>query len=65
EISDYTVDLKEIVSARNKVRKTLKKQLEPRKSVIEEVRDSKQEEYTIRPDRPDKKKSKLKRYLNE
>jgi len=35
EISDYQVDLKDIVSARNKVRKKLKKQLDTGKTVAE------------------------------
>ncbi len=64
EISDYTVDLKEIISARNKIRRNLKNQLESSKSVVEEVVKSKQRDRSQLTN-SDKKKSKLKRYLNE
>jgi putative transposase len=65
EISDYTVDLKDIVSARNKIRKNLKKQLEPRKTVVEEIVMSKQKDLKDQSNKSDSKKSKLKRYFNE
>lgn len=65
EISDYTVDLKDIVSARNKIRKNLKKQLEPRKTVVEEIIKSKQKDLTDLPNKCDSKNSKLKRYFND
>lgn len=65
EISDYTVDLKDIVSARNKVRRNLKNQLEPRKTVVEEIVLSKQKDIKSQSNNSDTKKSKLKRYFNE
>lgn len=65
EISDYTVDLKDIVSARNKIRRNLKKQLEPSKTVVEEVVMSKQKDLKDQSNKSDSKKSKLKRYFNE
>lgn len=65
EISDYTVDLKEIVSARNKVRKNLKKQLDSGKTVAEEIALSKQHDLGNKTNESNSKKSKLKRYFNE
>ncbi|MFB5663667.1 Mu transposase C-terminal domain-containing protein [Alteribacillus sp. HJP-4] len=65
EISDYTIDLKDIVSDRNKVRRDLKKQINVRKSVAEEVILSKQNAVEDNPDKSKLKKSKLKRYFNE
>lgn len=65
EISDYTVDLKEIVSARNKVRKNLKKQLDSGKAVAEEIALSKQKDLENKKNELNSKKSKLKRYFNE
>ena len=65
EISDYTVDLKEIVSARNKIRRNLKKQLDSGKTVAEEIALSKQKDLEDKPNKSNSKKSKLKRYFNE
>ncbi|WP_249871616.1 Mu transposase C-terminal domain-containing protein [Oceanobacillus saliphilus] len=65
EISDYQVDLKDIVSARNKVRKKLKKQLDTGKTVAEEIALSKQKDFENQSNKSDSKKSKLKRYFNE
>ena len=66
EISDYTVDLKEIVSARNKIRRSLKKQLDSGKTVVEEIALSKKKDLENKINEPTKKsKSKLKRYFNE
>ncbi|WP_102335249.1 Mu transposase C-terminal domain-containing protein [Salimicrobium jeotgali] len=65
EISDYTVDLKDIVSARNKRRRNLKKQLDTGITVAEEVATSKQQELNRKLSHRDTKKSKLKRYVNE
>ncbi|WP_404456879.1 Mu transposase C-terminal domain-containing protein (plasmid) [Virgibacillus necropolis] len=65
EISDYTVDLKDIVSARNKVRRDLKKQLDAGKSIAEEVILSKQNDVKDNLSKSKSKKSKLKRYFNE
>jgi putative transposase len=61
EIANYTVDLKDIVSARNKRKRELKKKLHPISEVISEVIHSKKStvENSAKP------KSKLKRYLNE
>jgi hypothetical protein len=42
EISDYTVDLKDIISARNKRKRSLKNQITPEKTLIEEIIHSKQ-----------------------
>lgn len=64
EISDYTVDLKEIVSARNKIRRSLKKQLDSGKTVVEAIALSKQKGLENKTNEPTKK-SKLKRYFNE
>jgi len=60
EIADYTVDLKEIVAARNNRKRTLQKQITPEKTVIEEIVESKQFETSS-----EKPKSNLKRYFNE
>ncbi|MBB2482443.1 DDE-type integrase/transposase/recombinase [Bacillus sp. APMAM] len=65
EISDYTVNLNDIVSARNKIRKNLKKQLDGRKTVVEEIVLSKQKDLTNQSDKSNSKKPKLKRYFNE
>lgn len=65
EISDYTVDLKDIVSARNKIRKNLKKQLDSGKTVAEEIVLSKQKDLENKTNEPNSKESKLKRYFNE
>lgn len=65
EISDYTVDLKEIVSARNKRRKELKNQINARKSVVEEIILAKQDDLKGSSNNSKAKKSKLKRYFNE
>ncbi|WP_459503844.1 transposase [Bacillus sp. C1] len=64
EISDYTVDLKEIVSARNKIRRSLKKQLDSGKTIVEEIALSKKKDLEDKTNEPTKK-SKLKRYFNE
>ncbi|CAM4413705.1 Tn552 transposase [Paenibacillus alkaliterrae] len=65
EISDYTVDLKDIVSARNKIRKNLKKQLDSGKTVAEEIVLSKQKDLEEKPNKSNYNRSKLKRYFNE
>ncbi len=65
EISDYEVDLKEIVSARNKVRRNLEKQLYFGKTVAEEIVSAKQKNSEKPSIKKDSKKSKLKRYFNE
>ncbi|EJV76018.1 hypothetical protein IG3_05327 [Bacillus cereus HuA2-1] len=65
EISDYTVDLKDIVSARNKIRKNLRKQLDFGKTVAEEVALSKQKDLEEKANKSNSKKAKLKRYFNE
>lgn len=65
EISDYTVDLKDIVSARNKVRKNMKKQIDTGKSVVDEVVTSKQQDMETDAGQTISKKSKLKRYFND
>lgn len=59
------MDLKDIVSARNNVRKNLKKQLEPRKTVVEEIVMSKQNGWKNQSNKSGTKKSKLKRYIND
>lgn len=64
EISDYTVDLKDIVSARSKIRKNLKKQLDSGKTVAEEIALSKQKDLEEKPNKSNTKKSN-KRYFNE
>src|SRR5690625_6274363 len=46
EISDYQVDLKDIVSARNKVRKNLREQIDTGRTVAEEIALSRSEEHT-------------------
>lgn len=65
EISDYQVDLKDIISARNKVRNNLKKQIDTGRTVVEEIALSKQENLKNQSNKTDSKKSKLKRYFNE
>lgn len=65
EISDYHVDLKDIVSARNKVRQNLKKQIDTGRTVVEEITLSKQKSMENQSNKTDSKKSKLKRYFNE
>lgn len=65
EISDYTVDLKDIVSARNKVRRNMKKQIDTGKSVVDEVVTSKQKDMETDASKESSKKSKLKRYFND
>lgn len=60
EVADYTVDLKEIVAARNNRKRTLQNQITPEKTVIEEIVESKQFETSS-----EKPKSNLKRYFNE
>ncbi|MFT8309678.1 MAG: Mu transposase C-terminal domain-containing protein [Sporolactobacillus sp.] len=64
EISDYTVDIQDIISARNKRRCDLKKQIDSAKTVVEEIVLKQQDSL---PNVNDKKpkKTKLKRYLNE
>lgn len=63
EIAGYTVNLKEIVSARNQRRRKLKGQLKPETTVIEEIVQSKQ---TVEDEeKPVPLKSNLKRYFNE
>jgi len=64
EIAGYTVNLKEIVTARNQRRRMLKGQLKPETTVIEEIVQSKQ---TVEEDagKPVPLKSTLKRYFNE
>lgn len=65
EIADYTVDLKEIVAARNQVRKNLERELHPGKTVAEELVRLKQPAGETAETKPDPKKPKLKRYFNE
>lgn len=65
EISDYTVDLKDIVSARNKIRRSMRKQIDSGKTVAEEVAMSKQKDLKGNTAKSNSKKSKLKRYFNE
>ncbi len=65
EISDYQVDLKDIVSARNKVRKNLNKQIDTRRNVAEEIALSQQKDLENKSNKSDSKKSKHKRYFNE
>ncbi|MES9739128.1 Mu transposase C-terminal domain-containing protein [Peribacillus frigoritolerans] len=65
EIAGYTVDLKEIVSARNKRKRALKKQIMPEKTVIEDIVQSKQSQLEEDSEKPEPTKSKLKRYFNE
>lgn len=64
EIGGYTVNLKEIVAARNQRKRMLKGRLKPETTVIEEIVQSKQalEEDT---GKPAPLKSNLKRYFNE
>ena len=62
EIAGYTVDLKEIVAARNKRKRTLQKLITPDKTVIEEIVESKQSQFETSSEKP---KSNLKRYFNE
>nr|WP_245154019.1 Mu transposase C-terminal domain-containing protein [Jeotgalibacillus proteolyticus] len=64
EIAGYTVNLKEIVSARNQRRRMLKGELKPKTTVIEDIVQSKQ---TVEEDagNPVPLKSNLKRYFNE
>jgi putative transposase len=65
EISGYTVDLKDIISARNKQKRTLKNQIIPDKTVIEDLVQSKQCKLGDGSEKPEPTKSKLKRYFNE
>ncbi|MBZ5752187.1 Mu transposase C-terminal domain-containing protein [Metabacillus sp. DBTR6] len=65
EISDYTVGLKDIVSARNKIRKNLKKQLDSGRTVAEEIALLKQMDLENKANKSNSKRSKLKRYFNE
>lgn len=65
EISDYEVDLKEIVAARNKARKNLENQLHSGNNIAEELISSKQKELDNPVNKKDSKKSKIKRYYNE
>lgn len=63
EISDFTVDIKEITSARNKRRQELKKELATTESVADTVILSKTQ--TVTSDNDKKQNPKLKRYFNE
>ncbi|MGM0875397.1 MAG: Mu transposase C-terminal domain-containing protein [Bacillota bacterium] len=65
EISDYTVDLKDIVSARNKRRKDLKKDLYNNQTIADSIVLTKQTEMETNIEKSKPKKSKLKRYFNE
>ena len=65
EISDYEVDLKEIVAARNKVRKNLENQLHSGNNIVEELISTKQKELDNPVNKKDSKKSKIKRYYND
>ncbi|CAK6473781.1 Mu transposase C-terminal domain-containing protein [Peribacillus castrilensis] len=65
EISDYTVDLKDIISARNKRKRSLKNQITPEKTLIEEIIHSKQSQIEVGSEKTEPIKSKLKRYFNE
>ncbi|HWK21445.1 MAG TPA: Mu transposase C-terminal domain-containing protein [Ureibacillus sp.] len=65
EISDYTVDLKDIISARNTRKRSLKKQIIPEKTLIEEIVQSKQSQLESGSEKSEPSKSKLKRYFNE
>ncbi|WP_347553089.1 Mu transposase C-terminal domain-containing protein (plasmid) [Pseudalkalibacillus hwajinpoensis] len=65
EISDFTVDLKDIISARNKRKRSLKNQIIPEKTLIEEIVLSKQSQLKSGSEKPEPIKSKLKRYFNE
>ncbi|SFJ69868.1 putative transposase [Halobacillus dabanensis] len=64
EISDYTIDLKDIVSARNNRRRNLKKELTSTQTVAESIVMTKQNKVEG-PSEKSKPKSKLKRYYNE
>lgn len=61
ELSNYTVDLQDLVSARNKRKRNLKKQIESLSSIDILVQEK---ELNNQLDKP-KNKSKLKRYYNE
>lgn len=65
EISDYTVDLKDIVSARNKRRKNLKKELTNNQTITDSIVLTKQTEKEENLEISKPSKSKLKRYYNE
>lgn len=64
EIAGYTVNLKEIVSARNQRKRVLKQLLKPETTIIEEVIQSKQS-ADKHPDKTEPLKSNLKRYFHE
>lgn len=61
ELSSYTVDLQDLVSARNKRKRNLKKQIQSLSSMDILI----QEEESINQQDKQKNKSKLKRYYNE
>lgn len=65
EIAGYTVDLKEIVSARNKRKRALKNQIMSEGAVIEDIIQSKQSQLEEDSEKPEPTKLKLKRYFNE
>lgn len=65
EISDYEVDLKEIVAARNEARKNLENQLHSGNNIAEELISTKQKELDNPIIKKDSKKSKIKRYYND
>lgn len=65
DIAGYTVDLKDIVSARNKRKRKLNNQIIPEKSVIEDIVQSKQSQLEEDSKLPKPLKSNLKRYFNE
>lgn len=65
EISDYEVDLKEIVAARNKARKNLENQLHSGNNIAEELISTKQTELDNPVIKKNSKKSKIKRYYND
>lgn len=63
DLSNYTVDVKEIIAARNKHRKDLKSLISPDKNISEEIKLKKQEDILSK--EKTFNKSKLKRYFNE
>ncbi|MCH5584889.1 Mu transposase C-terminal domain-containing protein [Shimazuella sp. AN120528] len=65
EISDYTVDLKDIVAARNQRRKNLNKELTNNQTLVDSIVLTKQNEREENVEKSKPKKSKLKRYFNE
>lgn len=59
------MDLKDIISARNKRKRSLKNQITPEKTLIEEINHSKQSQLEAGSEKTEPIKSKLKRYFNE